>query len=714
MSTDQPSSNAARVGLAATAAVGLLACAHAWFAYKGYASDQAFVSFRVAERLGDGLGLSWTDGEALERHLDPLHVALLALADTLGLEPVRAARWGGYLGVLLATVSACVDPARWRLDPTRAGTGALLLATTGALGAAAMSGTEGALLAGTTGLAALATLRAARPASGPVDRVLLAWLLAAVAGLHADGWLLALGLLAGGTWATGSVRPWVAPALGPVVVLAGLTAWRVSTLGQPLPPTVPDELTGSAVALGLGWVLSALAAHAVLTGAAAVGAAREPDQALTRVVLPPVLLWLLARVVLAPLGDLWSGFVPVLALLAMLAGPALRPLTTSAGGLGLLAGLVFGHGAVSSATAGLDLARQERSEWYAPPLAHILRSAFGEEAPTLAVEQPGVLPYWTGFPTTVVAETDDLWANKPDILVFGDDLGTLEPTTPAGLALFQRPDFPEYYQPVGFTAKSKLVGRIKATVYLLREGGTLGLKRTRNEVTIPGWYAASPGSWATRWDGTTLAAPLTASHTSAVTRLLLRAGRWEVVSDDGALGVDFRCGPLSASRLRADPSPVLVLDEPGHVDIVLWSAGEQGIPLTELTVRATEREPTHRCDAIPTTPWSLLPREAQPGAPWDAPGAMRFGEEGLRVQLDGPVTAEQLVISLDGNDPYALRWYAESVPAGRTPVHPAQAGGLQPRRVAIPPRARERGADRVLVVPAGGDQSWSLGAIRLE
>ena len=68
-------------------------------------SDDAFISLRYAERLLDGHGLSWTDGERVEGYSNLLLVLLVAGLGGLGLDLVAAARVLGGVATALALLA---------------------------------------------------------------------------------------------------------------------------------------------------------------------------------------------------------------------------------------------------------------------------------------------------------------------------------------------------------------------------------------------------------------------------------------------------------------------------------------------------------------------------------------------------------------------------------------------------------------------------------
>lgn len=702
-----PSTLPAVVLLAALCAA---ACAHAWFGYKGFAVDHAFVAFRYAERLADGLGLTWTTGPTTEGYDGLLWVLWLAAADVIGLDPIRAARWSGYAGLIASVCAVSLDPERLRPTVGRALTGGLLLVASSSMAAWTLGGLELVPLAG---LAAVAAVLARHQVDHGTTRgrMALAALLVAVVLVRADAYPLALGVVIGGALTSGSVRPWVAVALAPVLALLVQTGFRIGTTGTAWPPTIPEDLGVLRTTVGFGWTARASLAHLFLLVGAATALAAEGKRAVLPLVV--ALSWLCHLVFVGSDAQPgWWLLVPGLPAFALLASEGLgaridagsRTLVVAAITLGV------GHAAAVQATGGLPDARSAHSEWYAPPLAHVLRGAFSDRAPLLAVEEPGLMPYWTGF------EAHDLGSDTPpprppDLIVLTDPTGR-QPVTGGSRALVLAADFAEFHQRVGLTAKSKLDGRQRLQVWIRREGGVLGVTRSKQEVRVPGWFLASPGSWSARWSQQILAAPVTSDRASVVPDLLLRAGTWEITTDTGPAVIDIRCEGVAATRVAGGTPAVVRLDEPGHVDLVVWAAKDP-LAIREVVVRATDAAPSRHCTGEPpVVPWAELPREVAGQAAWDAPGALRLGERGVTVVLAGPVLSPDLGVAVDANDPYEVRFWRGDQPAGRVRVTRVPGSGLVERVVPIPEEALLAGADRFQVIPLEGDGAWSIGAAR--
>ena len=69
----------------------LVLAAHA-YQYLPFIADDALISLRYSERLTDGQGLTWNDGERVEGYSNLLWVLLCAALGWLGLDMITAVR----------------------------------------------------------------------------------------------------------------------------------------------------------------------------------------------------------------------------------------------------------------------------------------------------------------------------------------------------------------------------------------------------------------------------------------------------------------------------------------------------------------------------------------------------------------------------------------------------------------------------------------------
>ncbi len=235
----------------------------AWW-HRNLALDDAWITFRYARNLTEGLGWVFNPGEPLEGYSNFLWVLISAVAIGANVEPLGAVRLLGWLtvcgvlavlirgmkekptAVLLEIEGAAPPPAEE--PPLRSGTAALLMAGSYPLAVWTMAGLETAVYAMTL-LAALVSLalflRDATPGKGLAAGLLFT--------------ALALSRPEGAMWgvlpllALGRVQRdrGLATAALPVLVLALLfgvyTSWRLRTFGTIVPNTVTAKVGGGVI-----------------------------------------------------------------------------------------------------------------------------------------------------------------------------------------------------------------------------------------------------------------------------------------------------------------------------------------------------------------------------------------------------------------------------------------------------------------------------------
>lgn len=103
------------------------------------------------------------------------------------------------------------------------------------------------------------------------------------------------------------------------------------------------------------------------------------------------------------------------------------------------------------------------------------------------------------------------------------------------------------------------------------------------------------------------------------------------------------------------------------------------------------------------------------GTAWDAPECTRLDLRGIQIEMERPTAATRLELSVDHNDDYQISYYRHSnlVATDTVPARWIPERGLRVDTLLIPKTVSEGGFDRLLVVPHGGDQKYSLGHVRL-
>ena len=152
--------------IAASAAILLLQ--HVYF---HYTSDDAYISYRYARNLADGVGVVWNPGENVEGYTNFLWVAILAALHRLGADIVVSGRWLGFTLAIVAaagTYRLTADLLEGEAGRVAGVVAALLLASSGAWALWTTAGLEAPLFATLMLSAILLHLRERpREASGP-------------------------------------------------------------------------------------------------------------------------------------------------------------------------------------------------------------------------------------------------------------------------------------------------------------------------------------------------------------------------------------------------------------------------------------------------------------------------------------------------------------------------------------------------------------------
>ncbi len=401
------------VGLA-VAALFAWNVARTWFQ-----SDDAFISFRYARHLAEGLGPVWNAGERVEGYTNFSWVLLMAGGMRLGLEPewfsnVLGVACGGLLLVALLRFAArgrsLASPFPWLL--------LLLLAANRSFAAWCTGGLETMLF---TLLVFLGFARVLAPwERGRRDALGCALCFAGAALTRPEGLLfgalafaLVLYAVLRGRRAWGLALTWLVPF---ALVVGAHFAWRRSYYGEWLPNTFYAKVGGVWLEQGrryyayfhdgyrIGWFLP-------LVALALFGARRREAAALAFV------LAVYGAYVLAVGGDLFELrffvhafpllywlLVEGLATLAAFGRGAAAPLAAAAGALALLATTWLGFERVPANQYGLQSVEGitqytlQRIDQGRTLRAHIEAGHLPREL-VLCVGGAGAVPYYTGWTT---------------------------------------------------------------------------------------------------------------------------------------------------------------------------------------------------------------------------------------------------------------------------------------------------------------------------
>ncbi len=585
--------------VAVAAAVVALLVAHA-VSYLPFIADDALISLRYAERLLDGQGLTWTDGERLEGYSNLLWILLCAGLGALGLELIPATRVLGIAAAVLAVLAVLrAHPARsWPgLLPGLAGGAALALS--GSLAVWSVGGLEQPLLAALLAWAVVCCYPLVDGAAVPRRGWLAPGaLLALLCWTRPDGPLFTAGVCAGILAARGLRRESIALcarlALLPVAAVLLQLGFRMAYYGDWIPNSAYAKLglTARRFHEGLHYVAAGLARHAGLALPAlllAFSFARR--SARIRLLLAPLLLWTVYVVLIG--GDIFPArrhLVPLVVLLALLLAEGLARQ--------LEAGRVRGF-ALAAVAASLVLlawmqladpqnlrARSERWEWDDQVVGNLLREGFAEQRPLLAVDPGGTLPYFSKLPAIDMLGINDrhlarnrpddfgrghlghelgdgayVLDRQPDLVVFCGPAGGARPCFRSGKQMVRDPRFAAEYRLVTFEGVDPY--RFRSRIWV-RAAGRVGIERQPRAVSVPGLLlAANPRTVASPDATGRIGAVITAADPAAIAGLRLPPGRWtvEAEAEGGPLRLEAR--DSATRRELARGTPPLTLEIPG-------------------------------------------------------------------------------------------------------------------------------------------------------
>jgi len=506
--------------------------------YYPFIADDALISLRYAERLLDGQGLTWTDGERVEGYSNLLWILCCALLGLFGIDLIDAARIIGFAGMGAAILAGLhrhrpvsngtVDP-RLLLPALAAGLG---MALTGSFAVWSVGGLEQGLLAGLLAWAVILTLplleadadsaSAARVLAPGALYGLLCW-------TRPDGPLFAAcacaGILALGRFRRPALRRALLLGLIPLVMTLAQESFRLLYYGDWLPNTAYSKVALTAERLRGGlrylrhglWPLTPL----IVPGLLAVPAAFLWKVHRRQVFLLALLALAWTSYVLIIGGDIFPGrrhLVPVVLLLALLSGELWHQLAVRCRGLRLLA--VAALLALSLATLGSMQwkgdpdhirALQEHFEWHGSVVGRLLKRAFEEQQPLLAVATAGTLPYFSGLPSLDMLGLNDRYlahhpppdlgrgrighelgdgryvlSRNPDLVIFCGPKGRENRgCSRSGRELRQMAEFVDRYRLIRFVGRDPY--HFESQIWVRIESPKIGIRRQSRRVVIPGY-----------------------------------------------------------------------------------------------------------------------------------------------------------------------------------------------------------------------------------
>jgi hypothetical protein len=553
----------------AAGAVGLALLGWNSARYPKFFFDDAFISLRYADRLRDGLGMTWTEGERVEGCTNFLWVAILAVIGVFSEGLILPARALGVvsMGVGVAALVWTSRGTGWR-DSAGAWFVGLAVAALGPLAAWAVGGLEAPLMIAALGFALVFAYKIIeRDGGGIRPAVGLGLALSVLSLTRPDGTLFTATFCVGLVLARGLRRitwrdAFIAGAMSSVS-FAALSLFRRLYFGAWVPNT-SFKLLAAGARIETGWTYivrdhQLWSPLFLLLGLTLVFAVRSSQIRRRLAVLVPSLLVWLAYVAFVG-GDFMPQrrhLVPALFLLVAIAAEAVRHLASVRGAPATVAWyLAFASPASLAWLQHDDWAVKDANNahwyWTGRPIGKFFRSAFGDKDPLLAVDAAGSLPYFSRFRSLDMLGLNDRYlATHPPELTGSEGIG--HELGDGDYVLERRPDLVVFHLPYGAEKPMFRSGKEMVKLPAWRQEYQLFYYRTPQEaVEGVAHLRHQGGPFEPRWDGNRMRLPLWLLATSKTVRATLdEAGAMQLaIAKKGS--ASYRALKLAPSRCSVE------------------------------------------------------------------------------------------------------------------------------------------------------------------
>ncbi len=370
--------------------------------YMPFLSDDALISMRYSARLAEGRGLTWTDGSAVEGYSNLLWVLLTTGGMSVGLDGVAAVRLLGILS-LICFVFCVLFTYRKRI--TREYMIVLLFAVISApLGVWAIGGLEQPLVAALLALSIPLIWRVIDKKEAGFARYFTASIpLALLCITRPDGVIFTFAALLVLLFSGNGRRSFLL-AVFPVLIVLAQLGFRLGYYGDYVPNTARIKMRPS-VHYSIGGVkylirgIFVLFPLSLFSAFATFKAVRKRH---IRTLLPAAmaLSWMMYLVLIG--GDIFPAyrhFVPLVILFTWICIEELPEIRRTLRSVALFAVILLLFVVLQYADSRNREAREELWEWDGQVTALVLKEAFTEQQPLLAVTAAGSLPYWSELPS---------------------------------------------------------------------------------------------------------------------------------------------------------------------------------------------------------------------------------------------------------------------------------------------------------------------------
>lgn len=480
--------------------------------YMPFLSDDALISMRYSARLADGHGLTWTHGSAVEGYSNLLWVLLTTGGMSAGLDGVTTVRLLGILS-LICFVFCVLFTYRKRI--AREYMIVLLFAVLSApLGAWAAGGLEQPLVAALLALSIPLIWRVSGKREAGLSLYLTASIpLALLCITRPDGAIFTFAAVLVLLFSGNGRRSFLL-AVFPVLIVLAQLGFRLGYYGDYVPntarikmrPSVHYSIGGVKYLIRGAFVLFPLSIFSIF---ATIKAVRKRH---IRTLLPAAMAfsWMMYLVIIG--GDIFPAyrhFVPLVVLFTWICIEELPQIRRTFRSVALFAVILLLFVVLQYADSRNREAREELWEWDGQVTALVLKEAFAEQQPLLAVTAAGSLPYWSELPSLDmlglndhylaqnqgnsaergllghnVCNPDYVLERQPDIVSFN------VAGVPSGLAvaesLYASSEFQRLYSRV--TVRGTEPYTSHGVLWFNRESPLTGIKTSADSLVIPAYF----------------------------------------------------------------------------------------------------------------------------------------------------------------------------------------------------------------------------------
>lgn len=500
--------------------------------YLPFIADDALISLRYVQRMLAGDGLTWTDGIRVEGYSNLLWVLLVAVGGLLGQDLIDATRFLGYLclGITFVTILTRYT-ARYAWGGLVIGTlGVLYLAALGPVAVWTIGGLEQPLVILFLFSSFLLAFRLLEnEEAGAGTRLLLSLCLGLLCITRPDGPLFTVVFCAVLLLVVKRYRSRLTPILQivafPILLAGGQLLFRLTYYGEWVPNPALVKISPSWLHMmgASTYVRDGLLAILPLTILGIVSIVLllfVPGKRGHALLLGATFIAWSSYVIYVG-GDIfpaWRHTIPLIIVLSLAVSECAIYLwlsNTKAPRRGLLVSLLLitlAFLAYSQFHNEKNLrAKQERWEWDGKVIGTFLKHAFSTQAPLLAVDASGSLPYWSDLPAIdmyglndyhiarnhpedfgsgwvahELGDGDYVFSRQPDLISFCLPLGSYTPCSPSGRRLMEIPTFRQLYQPVLF--RGNMPYEATAILWAHKYSKKIGIQQQENEMVIPAFF----------------------------------------------------------------------------------------------------------------------------------------------------------------------------------------------------------------------------------